>query len=150
MFEVATVKLDIRGQKYHTNLIKNVTPAEYRLLQAIHTPYAVIFDKVQEDPKILYIKKPTPDGIKRRPVNAAELREKLVLKYGEKQFAHVFPGAAPVLPKTFDEIKEHIMTDKILEEAEQGADAGWEDIPAEPAKDIDLSLDSKKLSAAKK
>ena len=138
-FEVCTVKLNIRGQNYHTNVLKNVTPAEYRLLQQIHSPYAVVFNGLAED-KIDYAYKITAEGRKRRPRNQAELQEKLILRYGEKLFTQVFPGVNPALPKTFKEIE--ILTTADVDKAEQGVEEVWEDIPTNTT-DIDLSLDTK-------
>lgn len=102
VFETAQVDLKVRGQHYFQHPVDHITPAEFLLLQDLHGAHSVAFLKkmgpaVQE--RINEYGK-----MERKAYSPNELREKLILKFGEKRFKSVFPSKLSLLPWTFDEI----------------------------------------------
>lgn len=123
-FETAKINLQVRSGHYHSVLLTKITAPEYLILQHVHgSPQAADFIEVEKE--AAYLRKLGNNGkwlIK--PVSQGELTEKLILKYGEKNFHAVFPGANAKLPYAFSEINVFSSAATAQEEV----DGDWEEV----------------------
>jgi len=123
-FETAKVNLQVRSGHYHSVMLNKITAPEYLLLQHVHgSPQAADFIEVEQE--AAYLRRVGNNGkwlVK--PINQSELTEKLILKYGEKNFHAVFPGANAKLPYTFSEINVFSSAATAMEEV----DGEWEEV----------------------
>lgn len=123
-FETYRVKLQMRGQHFHTVYANKITAPEYLIMRSIHGEGTIELIEKQGDAVELRLSE-NGDWL-RRTMPVKTLVEKLVSKYGVENFKKVFPGENPILPFTYADagIDQENNTINIDD------DEDWEIIPA--------------------
>lgn len=158
-FETCTVHFSMTGrtgteQVFNTSVRKNVTPAEYLILEDMHGKHNVKFIE-QTDPAgefAGYVQKGKTQVKRYRPRSHDEEVHRLRSWYGERAFQSVFPTKNPHLPYTFSEARIHTSVPDNVRSISEGktAEAQSEQLASALERGAEETGDSKKSDDDKK